>query len=398
MVCILQSATIGIGSVLFVILVLAPTVSCRDESQIGVWPAPVSSVCTGSTPRFLSRSFSITSTASVPSFISRRYMSAIRGVVSQANQWARKGDKEAIKGTVITISQIKIPDRAPSPEGYTIAINKNTVTIHAASNAGIVYALETFLQVMASGKIPCKSFEIKDAPSLQHRGLSIDIASRYLDLSTLRALLDTMPALKLNILNLHFSDYGAIRIRTSNSDLTDDLNGMYPRRTIQRLQQYASERAVTIVPDIEIPTHASGFKASELASFCKSPEPGLVDSVLNDDTSTMGLVNDTINELSDIFDSSHMFFVGGANVDKDNGNCTADNLQSVLLKAVDRAQVYGNKEPAVWDTANNAIPYLQKIKSTVFVRPSAVGIPSKNSVVLSGYRSENASTPSFPVM
>ena len=90
---------------------------------------------------------------------------------------------------------------------YQIIVKNNRATASAASEYGLMYALESFTQLIEeTGTLPGNNIHINDAPAYKWRGLMIDTGRRFVPLSTVLNLLDTMAAVKLNVLHLHASD------------------------------------------------------------------------------------------------------------------------------------------------------------------------------------------------
>ncbi|MDD3266290.1 MAG: family 20 glycosylhydrolase, partial [Burkholderiales bacterium] len=98
-----------------------------------------------------------------------------------------------------------------NPEGYTITINSQNITVIAKNNAGFFYALQTLRQLWFKQKsIP--SLIITDSPRFKYRGVQIDVARHFFTIEELKNFIDIMAANKLNTLHLHLSDDEAFRI------------------------------------------------------------------------------------------------------------------------------------------------------------------------------------------
>ena len=92
---------------------------------------------------------------------------------------------------------------------YTLTVDSTSgISITAVTPYGAVYALETLAQLVEQGgtHLQHDSVRIEDSPSFAWRGLMIDAGRRFFPMPAVANLLDTMLAVKLNVLHLHASD------------------------------------------------------------------------------------------------------------------------------------------------------------------------------------------------
>lgn len=138
------------------------------------------------------------------------------------------------------------PVAARGPEGYSLDVRKDGVTITAAAPAGIYYGTCTLLQLIAtgSGKIPCVS--IVDWPDFPARGIMMDISrDKVPTMETTKALVDLLSEWKLNQLQLYtehtFAYLGHDVVWKDASPFTGE--------EILELDAYCTERFVELVPN-----------------------------------------------------------------------------------------------------------------------------------------------------
>ena len=180
-------------------------------------------------------------------------------------------------------------------EAYGLKIDAKGVHIEASQAAGVFYAvqsLRSLLDVSAFGRstISLPYVDIKDQPRYAYRGFMLDISRNFKDKSTILKYLDLMSRYKLNTFHLHFIDDEAWRIEIpSLPELTEigakrspifmegeSLQPAYgsgavstaanylSREDFIEILQYAKQRHITIVPEIETPGHArASIKAME---------------------------------------------------------------------------------------------------------------------------------------
>jgi hexosaminidase len=216
---------------------------------------------------------------------------------------ARRGNSGP-QVTVVTVGDL-------AEEAYRLTISPAGISIGAGGVAGAFYAAQTLRQLLpddawrtasmagAGGTgwlLPCA--EIEDAPALAWRGAHLDVARHFFPKRELITLIDAFAALKLNRLHLHLTDdqgwriesrrYPALheigshrpRSRTSLSreqpPVYDETphGGYYTLADLAEISAYAAQRMITVVPEIEVPGHASALLAALPELGSGSPPPG----------------------------------------------------------------------------------------------------------------------------
>lgn len=87
-------------------------------------------------------------------------------------------------------------------EGYELHVRADGVAIRASADAGVFYARKTLEQLGARGRFPC--CRITDAPAFAVRGFMHDVGRNFRSVETLKADIDAMAQLKLNVFHRHF--------------------------------------------------------------------------------------------------------------------------------------------------------------------------------------------------
>ena len=172
-------------------------------------------------------------------------------------------------------------------EGYTLDIGKQKTTIRAKAYGGMVYAIQSLIQLdvaaqIASNRLP--QLAIKDAPRFAYRGFLLDISRNFYGLEKIKQVVDLMSIYKLNHLDLKLTDdegwrleipglpelteVGAKRGYTNNemdrlipmygsgANGGETGNGFLTRENYIELLRYAKVRNVTVIPQISFPSHA----------------------------------------------------------------------------------------------------------------------------------------------
>jgi N-acetyl-beta-hexosaminidase len=180
--------------------------------------------------------------------------------------------------TVIELSS-KGADNLP-PEGYALTITPKKVTI-VGRDAGLFYGIQSFLQLLPADKkntfkLPC--LEIKDQPRFGYRGMMLDVSRHFFTVAEVKEFIDLMAAYKLNRFHWHLVDNEGWRIEIKkypkltqvggfrqnhyilgNRDWPDNTSygGFYTQEQIREVVQYAADRFITVVPEIELPAHSA---------------------------------------------------------------------------------------------------------------------------------------------
>lgn len=158
-------------------------------------------------------------------------------------------------------------------EGYNLKITKNMVSLKAATNAGLFYAIQTFRQMLPSEietrkltePVKLRQVEITDSPRFGWRGSMIDIARSFFGPEYLKKHIDRMAFYKLNRLHLHLTDDQGWRIEMKGkpklteiggkSAVKNGRSGYLSQEEYKELQAYARARNIIIIPEIDMPGH-----------------------------------------------------------------------------------------------------------------------------------------------
>lgn len=148
-------------------------------------------------------------------------------------------------------------------EGYTLQVDERAVTVQARSGLGVLRALATLRQLLEAheGGWAFAATTITDAPRFPWRGVMVDSARHFMSVDTLKRQIDAMEQVKLNVLHLHLSDNEGFRVQSLKyPKLTVGENGQfYTQAQIRELVAYAAARGVRVVPEFDVPGHASAF-------------------------------------------------------------------------------------------------------------------------------------------
>lgn len=250
----------------------------------------------------------------------------------------RLGAAPRKKSPTVTLSLV---DRLPgvdSPEGYTLSVNRSGVTARATSGAGLYYALTTLRQLAKAGNPSAyECVDITDSPRFPYRGMMLDISRHYRDKDFILKQIDAIAALKLNRLHLHLTDGAGWRLEIKRYPrLTDyaawrpqevwkdwSANGhKYVERTdssarggyltqdeAREIVAYAADRFITVVPEIEMPSHSDEVTAAYPELSCTHDPNGTGDFCIGNEA-THEFLQNVLSEVIDIFPSTEIH-IGG---------------------------------------------------------------------------------------
>ncbi len=153
-------------------------------------------------------------------------------------------------------------------EGYSLKVGRQEVLLRAARPAGLFYGVQTLRQLFLgqaavnrhsslSRSLPC--LEIVDRPRYSWRGFMLDCCRHFFPKEFIKKCLDEMALFKLNRFHWHLTDDQAWRIEIKKyPELTKKTgNDFYSQEDVREIVAYAAERFITVVPEIEMPGHAT---------------------------------------------------------------------------------------------------------------------------------------------
>jgi hexosaminidase len=269
------------------------------------------------------------------------------------------------KVTSANAIDLSITKGSSSIEGaYQFQSTKNGVKINGANPQGVFYGVQTLIQLLppTSGKsLSIPLVQIKDEPRFGYRGMHLDVSRHFFPVDYVKRYIDFIALHKMNYFHWHLTDdqgwrieikkypkltsVGAYRNGTITGHAPGDGNdnkrygGFYTQEEAKEVVRYAAARYVTVIPEIEMPGHASAAIAAypELSSFpdedtgfpAKTPWNGptkgkqvqqtfgVFPDVFSPSEKTFSFLQDVIDEIIPLFPAPYIH-VGGDESPKDN--------------------------------------------------------------------------------
>lgn len=237
--------------------------------------------------------------------------------------------------------------RSASAEAYALELKDNRATVTAKDARGLFYGGITLWQLLTAdgGKGPASigNLRIEDAPRFAWRGFMLDSARHFWSVDQVERVLDIMALHKLNTFHWHLTDdqgwrieipryprlteVGGCRIPAGDAGIGADGKpvpycGWYTQAQIREVIAYAAARHIVIVPEFDVPGHATaaiaayprlGVSGKPLAV---SSEWGVHANLFNVDDATLRFLDDVFTEIAALFPGPYVH-VGGDEAVKD---------------------------------------------------------------------------------
>ena len=230
-----------------------------------------------------------------------------------------KSDTATIQISFDRVSSLNIEEK----ESYTLDIRNSKVLINASTDVGALRALETLLQLTNHDNegFYFPGVSIKDEPRFVWRGLMIDVSRHFQPVDVIKRNLDAMAAVKMNVFHWHLTDDQGFRIPSRVYPKIQELSTdglFYTHSQIKDIVSYASDLGIRVIPEIDIPGHASALLAAypELGSkddynYSVERNSGVFDPTLDPTKDiTYEFLENLFTEITPLFPDEY-FHIGG---------------------------------------------------------------------------------------
>ena len=239
--------------------------------------------------------------------------------------------------------QLFLNDDASFKEGYTLQISKTTIDLKAKESALLFNGIQTLLQLLPVKKsaesISIPQLFIKDSARFAYRGMHLDVSRHFFPVAFIKKYIDLLAMHKYNTFHWHLTDDQGWRIEIKKYPLLTQIGscrdqtlignygsnkydgtkycGFYTQEQVKEIVQYATDRFITVIPEIEMPGHAVAALTSYPYLGCtKGPYKTMETWGISEDVfcagndSTYTFVEDVLKEVMELFPSK-LIHIGG---------------------------------------------------------------------------------------
>ncbi len=319
----------------------------------------------------------------------RRYLAER---IEKATGIVLKSETSLLNGNTIDLKIDK--QKHILPEAYSLKISTNRVEISGASYAAVLYGVQTLLQLFPPDiwrdiplpgidwKVPCVFVE--DFPRFCWRGLMLDCARHFMPINSIKRLLDLMAFYKFNSFHWHLTEDQGWRIEIRKYPLLTKIGawrkqtvvnhecnrpqyfdgvphgGFYSQQDVKEIVQYAKERAINVMPEIEMPGHSQAAIAAypHLGNLKEklqvSSNWGVHKNIFNVEDATIQFLQDVLTEVMELFPSKFIH-IGGDEVPKDQWKASKlaqAKMKKLKLKNEEELQSWFIKQMDIFLTKN----------------------------------------------
>ena len=153
-------------------------------------------------------------------------------------------------------------------EAYTLEITADAINITAVTKTGVIRAAQTLTQLAEGydGTPALEALTMTDWPAFKLRGYMHDVGRSFIEIETLKKHIDLLSRFKVNTFHWHMTENQAWRFEvkafpqlTSSASMTRFAGKYYTQEQCRELQDYAKERGVIVIPEIDMPGHSEAF-------------------------------------------------------------------------------------------------------------------------------------------
>ncbi len=306
--------------------------------------------------------------------------------------------EEVYYGTLHILIILDPDSRGSKPGEYSITVMEEEIILLSKSEEGLLYGTQTLKQIFHDVAYCTGEFEwqiISDWPSYPWRGLHLDVSRHFFDVKFLRRYLDWMSRLKLNKFHWHLSDDQGWRLESKRFPRLHEIGswrkepdgstygGYYSLRQVKAVLDYAAQRGIEVIPEIDIPGHAMAILSAypELACFPADFQTLNVWGVSQDilcagKDAVIDFLKELFSEVAEIFPGQYVH-LGGDEAPKERWQA-CPHCQARI-----RAQGLANEEELQGWLVQTMVKHLKKLGKTIIGWDEILdGQPGKGPIVM----------------
>lgn len=303
----------------------------------------------------------------------------------------KKERRNSARNNLLSLVITEKNDCLPSPESYTLSVTPERIRVEATSGAGLFYGIQTLLQLScpSGSDYSIAPVEIEDTPRFAYRGLMLDVSRHFLSKEFVKKQIEALAYYKINRLHLHLTDAAGWRIEIKKYPLLTEFaawrtdtnwkkwwnggrkylrfdepgasGGYYTQEDIREIVAYARQHFITVIPEIEMPSHSEEVLAAYPQLSC-SGEPYKNSDFCVGNEETFTFLENVLTEVMQLFPSEYIH-VGGDEAGKaawktcpkcrkrmdDEHFSHVDELQSYLIHRIEKFLNAHGRRLLGWD-------------------------------------------------
>lgn len=271
------------------------------------------------------------------------------------------------KGKQRNTIQLRLGNTVSTVSGaYQLDAAGKEITITGTDAAGVFYGIQTLIQLLptdSTATLAVAPIQVQDAPRFQYRGMMLDVSRHFFSAGFIKKYIDLLALHKMNRLHWHLTDDHGWRIEIKKyprltavgawrngtiignypgqGNTNERYGGFYSQAEVKDIIRYAAKRHITIVPEIEMPGHASAAIAAFPYLSCFPDQPTFINKFPSELTKEKGgkqvqetwgvhtdvycagndsvfmMMQDILTEVINLFPSSYIH-IGGDECPKEN--------------------------------------------------------------------------------
>lgn len=281
------------------------------------------------------------------------------------------------------------------PEGYRMTVSAKGILLEGGSEAGLFYGVQSLIQLFPEGKVATldiPAMVMEDHPAFPYRGMHLDVGRHFFPVAFIKQYIDILARYKMNRFHWHLTEDQGWRIEIKKYPKLQEVaayrketlighysnqpqqfdkkryGGYYTQDEVREVVQYARERFVTVIPEIELPGHAQAAIAAYPELGCTGKQIdvattwGVFEDVFCPSEATFTFLEDVLKEVMELFPSEYIH-IGGDECPKTQwktspvaqalmkkeGLKDEHELQSYFIRRIERFLNANGRQIIGWD-------------------------------------------------
>jgi hexosaminidase len=226
--------------------------------------------------------------------------------------------------------QLVLEANGPKEEAYDLTVSATGIIVRSSTVPGVFNGVASLLQLLVNaeqvnGRLSIPVVEIKDQPQYKWRGLMLDASRYFISKEKIISILDWMAFYKLNRFHWHLTDAPGWRMEVKQYPRLALVGGIgdhnhpnnpakyYTQQEIAEVVEYAAKRNIEVIPEIDMPGHATASNRAYPAYSGGGNEAYPEFTFDPGNEATYGYLTNILREVNTLFPSA-MIHLGGDEV------------------------------------------------------------------------------------